>query len=99
MKLRRKIFLILIFAGVGAVMILSTVRLISDPSKVNLLTWIQRMASAAWIVLYGIYVNFANGEWAEKHPRGARIADGCGWAAIVFGAIGLIMYLPIRGLH
>ena len=83
MKMWRKILYSTMFASMGVLMIGATVELFSDLSKSGFLNWLETMMGAAYIILHGIYLAFSKGEWAQNHPRGARIADACGWIGIV----------------
>ena len=79
------------FASIGALMIHATVKMFSDLSKASFLNWLKIMMGGTGLGLYGIYIAFSRGEWAEKHPPGARIADACGWIGIVLHAVWIWM--------
>ena len=91
MKLWRKVLYGLMFTAVGGFMIFATVELFSDLSKAGFLNWLKTMLGGASLILYGVYRGFAKGEWAEKHPRGAKIADICGWVGIAFHGLWIWM--------
>ena len=91
MKLWRKILYTVIFIALGVLMICATVKLFSDLSKASFFNWLKIMTGAVGLGLYGVYIAFSKGEWAEKHPRSARIADVCGWIGIVLHAVWIWM--------
>lgn len=84
MERGRRIFFTAMLVLLSGLMIYRTVDVFFNRSEPNFQRWIKTMIGGTAGVLGCVYKIFGTGEWSEKHSRGARTADICGWIGIVF---------------
>lgn len=88
----RKIFFTALLVLLAGSMVYITVDMFSDLSEATFQRWLKFMIGGTAGVLGCLYKIMGTGEWAQKHPLGARIADICGWIGVVFSLVWAVIY-------